>query len=435
MEFVRKLKELEAKGTPINVGIIGCGQMGSGLAHTLKHVVGMRAAAIADIDIERGIKTFTEMGFKRDSIVTTDRKAEAEDAVRRGKPVVTENALLLTRVEAISANVEATGVPDIGAQAAYESIEYKKPIIMLNAETDVTVGYILNDIARKSGSIYTVASGDEPGVCKTIFEQASLMGFEVVTLGKGKNNPVNFEAVPEMLEEEAHSKGMNPKMLTAFVDGTKTMVEMAAVSNATGLIPDVPGMHGPKVEIPDLAKVFIPSKDGGIFSGKGRVDYSTGKVAPGIFAIVYSDDKRIIKEMKFLTKWDGPYYLQLRPYHLCDLETPQSIAEAVLFNEVTITAEDMYSDVVCVSKRDIKAGEKLEGIGGHDWHGFIMTYKESRSKKAVPMGLGKGAKVLRDIKKGEVITEEDVKIDESSFVSRLRKLQEVLIEKRVQGEG
>ncbi|MCD6120826.1 MAG: hypothetical protein J7K04_03200 [Spirochaetales bacterium] len=430
MEFVRKLRELEAKGTPISVGIIGCGQMGSGLAHTLKHVVGMRASAIADIDTQRGIKVFSEMGFERDSIVVTNKKSEAEDAIKRGKPFVTENALLLTELDGINANVEATGVPDIGAQVAYDSIEHKKPIIMLNAETDVTVGYILDDIARKSGSIYTVASGDEPGVCKTIFEQASLMGFEVVTLGKGKNNPVNFEAVPEMLEEEARSKGMNPKMLTAFVDGTKTMVEMAAVSNATGLIPDVPGMHGSKVEIADLAKVFIPSKDGGIFKDKGRVDYSTGKVAPGIFAIVYADDKRIVKEMKFLTKWDGPYYLQLRPYHLCDLETPQSIAEAVLFNEVTITAEDMYSDVVCVSKRNIKAGEILEGIGGHDWHGFIMTYKESRSRKALPMGLGKGAKVVRDIKKGEVITEQDVIIDDASFVSRLRKLQEVLIEKR-----
>ncbi len=435
MEFVNKLKKLEADGAPIDVGIIGCGQMGSGLAHTLQHVVGMRTAAIADIDVERGIRTFLNLGFKRDSIVVTNRKSEAEDAVKRARPLVTEDGLLLPQLEAIDANVEATGVPDMGARVAYESIEYKKPIIMLNAETDVTVGYILNNIARKSGSIYTVASGDEPGVCKMLFEQAVLMGFEVVTLGKGKNNPVNFEAVPEMLEEEAKAKGMNPKMLTAFVDGTKTMVEMAAVSNATGLIPDVPGMHGPKVEIPDLARVFIPSRDGGIFSDKGRVDYSTGKVAPGIFAIVYSDDERIVKEMKFITKANGPYYLLLRPYHLCDLETPQSIAEAVLFNEVTITAEDMYSDVVCMAKREIKIGEILEGIGGHDWHGLIMTYKEARRKKALPIGVAKGAKVVRNIKRGEIISENDVRIDEGSFVYRLRKLQEVLLEEKTQTEG
>ena len=430
MEFIKKLEKLEAEGSSINVGIVGCGQMGSGLAHTLNHVIGMRAAAIADIEIEKGITVFLDMGYERDAVVVTNKKSEAEEAIKRKKPLVTEDALLLTRLDGISANVEATGVPEVGAQVAYESIEYKKPIIMLNAETDVTVGYILDDLARKSGALYTVASGDEPGVCKTIFEQAVLMGFEVVTLGKGKNNPVNFEAVPEMLEEEAISKGMNPKMLTSFVDGTKTMVEMAAVSNATGLVPDVPGMHGPKVEIEDLVKVFIPKKDGGIFSGKGRVDYSTGKVAPGIFAIVYSEDERIIKEMKFLTKADGPYYLLLRPYHLCDLETPQSIAEAVLFNEVTITAKGMYSDVVCVAKRDLKPGNILEGIGGHDWHGLIMKYEESRRKRAVPIGLGKGARVVRDIKKGQVITEEDVVMDDSSFVYRLRRLQEALVKNR-----
>jgi predicted homoserine dehydrogenase-like protein len=149
--------------------------------------------------------------------------------------------------------------PDVGAQVAYGSIMGKKPIVMLNVETDITVGAYLSDLARRTGALYTVASGDEPGVLKMLHEQALLMGFEVVALGKkGKNNPIDRSATTESCHDEATAKGMNPKMLAAFQDSTKTMVEMAAVSNATGLLPDVPGMHGPTVELPDLVRVFVP---------------------------------------------------------------------------------------------------------------------------------------------------------------------------------
>jgi predicted homoserine dehydrogenase-like protein len=297
---------------------------------------------------------------------------------------------------------------------------------MLNVETDITIGVFLDKLARKMGSIYTVASGDEPGVCKMLYEQAVLMGFEVVTLGKGKNNIIDLEATPESCVKEAASKNMNPKMLSAFKDGTKTMVEMAAVSNATGLVPDVPGMRGPKVETEELVKVFIPAADGGLFSKSGVVDYSTGAIAPGVFAIVRSYDARIRTEMKFITHAEGPYYLHFRPYHLCDLETPQSIAEAVLLGEVTVTASNMYSEVVCIAKRNIAPGEKLGGIGGADWYGKIMTYPDARAIKAVPIGIGANAVARNPIHKGSIITENEVNIDQSTFVYKLRRLQEAL---------
>ena len=427
MELVGKLKTRTAEGRPIAVGIVGCGQMGSGLAHTINNVDGMRVSAIADIDTQRALDTFAQMGYDRDDVVVTETPSAAADALAKGKAIATADALLLTAAEGIEANVEATGVTEIGARVAYESIMNRKPVVMLNVETDITIGWYLNRLARKQGSVYTVASGDEPGVCKMLWEQAKLMGFDVVTLGKGKNNKINFDATPESAREEALSKGMNPKMLAAFQDGTKTMVEMAAVSNATGLIPDVEGMHGPKVEVEDLTSVFIPAADGGIFSGKGRVDFSTGKIAPGVFAIVHTEDSRIRKEMKFITGADGPYYLHLRPYHLCDLETPQSIAEAVLLGEVTVTAAGMHAEVVCKAKRDIKAGETLGDIGGTDWYGTIMGYPEARSRRAVPIGIGAGMKATRDIAKGEIITEETATPNPESFVYRLRRLQESLI--------
>ena len=426
MELVSKLRRRAADGDPIRIGIVGCGQMGSGLAHAINNIDGMRVAAIADLDPQRGVTTFGDMGRDAAEIDVTDDLESVEDGIRAGKAMVTPDALAMPQLTGLEAIVEVTGVPDVGARVAHDAIMNRMPVIMMNVETDITIGVYLDRLARKMGSVYSVASGDEPGVLKMHWEQALLMGFEVVTLGKGKNNTIALAATPEACVAEAASKGMNPKMLSAFKDGTKTMVEMAAVSNATGLVPDVPGMHGPFVEQDDLVTAFIPEADGGILSQAGCVDYSTGPIAPGVFAVVRSYDKRIRKEMKFITYADGPYYLHFRPYHLCDLETPQSVAEAVLLDEVTVTPERMHSEVVCTAKRDLEPGTTLEGIGGTDWYGKLMTYPEARAAKAVPIGVGARAVVKRPITKGATITEDDVAVDESTFVARLRRLQDAL---------
>lgn len=426
MELVRKLRARHEAHDPIRVGIIGCGQMGSGLAHASSAVRGMRVAAIADIDPARAIATFVDLGHDRDDIVVTDAPSAAADALATGRPLATSDALLLPRLERLEANVEATGMPDVGARVAYESIANRKPVIMLNVETDVTVGLYLSSLAREAGTVYTVASGDEPGVCKMLHEQAVLMGFEVVCLGKGKNNVIDLDATPESCAEEAASKGMSPKMLAAFKDGTKTMVEMAAVSNATGLLPDVPGMHGPDVDVPDLQRVFIPASDGGILSRRGCVDYSTGPIAPGVFAVVYSDNPRIRKDMKFITRADGPYYLHFRPYHLCDLETPQSIAEAVLIGEVTVAPEGANAEVVCVAKRDIRAGETVGGIGGPDIFGRIHTHEQLVRERLVPLGIAEGGVALQDIPKGSPMTEASFAVDATTFVAGLRRAQDAM---------
>ncbi len=423
MELVRKLKQRQAEGNPVSVGLIGCGQMGSGLAHTINNIDGMAVRAIADIDPQRGIATFREMGVRRQAIESAETVGQIQDALARDCVVITPNAELLTQAEAIEANVEATGVPDVGAFIALRSIESRKPIIMLNVETDVTVGAYLSHLARKAGALYTVASGDEPGVCKMLFDQAVLMGFEVICLGKCKNNPIDFEMTPQRCEAEACSKDMNPKILASFIDGTKTMVEMAAVSNATGLLPDRPGMHGAKVEVEDLAGTFVPGEAGGIFSHRGTVEYSTGSFAPGVFAVVYTDDARIRKDMRFITKADGPYYLHYRPYHLCDLETPQSIAEAVLLNEVTVAAETMHSEVVAVAKRDLQAGARIDGIGSTDIYGRIYTYSEAKERKAVPLGIAPGGLVMHDIAKGDILTRTNFTPDDSTFIYKLRQQQ------------
>lgn len=430
MELVKKLKQRNEENNPICVGIIGCGQMGSGLAHAISNVTGMTVKAIADIDPNRAINTFCRMKWDKGDILATENAKQAQDALNSGKVVVTADAGLLTRLDGIEANVEATGVPDVGAFVAWSSIKNNKPIIMLNVETDVTVGVYLNHLARKAGSIYSVASGDEPGVCKMLYEQAMLMGFEIICLGKGKNNTINRQVTPQMCAEEAASKVMNPKMLTSFIDGTKTMVEMAAVSNATGLLPDVPGMHGPKADVDELVRTFIPKADGGILNRRGAVDYSTGAVAPGVFAIVYSDDPRMRRDMKLITKAEGPYYLHFRPYHLCDLETPQSIAEAVLLGEITIASESMNSEVVAVAKRRLKTGEKVEGIGSADLYGIIYTYKQAKAERAIPIGIADKGTVTKDVPKGSILTKDNFAPDTTTFVYRLRKEQDALVDSK-----
>lgn len=424
MELYERLQKREEEGRSIRVGLVGCGQMGSGMVHVTNQIVGMDTVALSDLDINRPLDTLKAIGVPQSQLRVTNRLGEAEDALRAGQYLVTEDALLLTQLDSLDAVVEATGITEIGSKVAWNCILHRKHVIMLNVETDVTVGPLLHRLAEQAGCVYTAASGDEPGVCKMLYNFAGTLGFDIVCLGKGKNNPIDFNATPESCQEEALARGMNPKMLAAFKDGSKTMVELAAMSNATGLVPDVPGMHGPQVDVPDLNKVLIPQEDGGILSRSGCVDYSTGKVAPGVFVIVTSPDPRIRVDMKFLSMGNGPYYTLYRPYHLCNVETPISIAEAVIYGESTIVSKRLVSEVAAIAKRDLKPGEVVGEIGCADFFGRTYIYEEAHALKAIPLGLVPGGKVVKEIARGEMLTEENFAPDPSIFVYKLRQMQD-----------
>jgi predicted homoserine dehydrogenase-like protein len=426
MQLYDRLLRRGEEGKPIAVGLVGCGQMGSGLVHVIHQMVGMDTMAIADVNPARALATLRSLGVPDDVIVTTDDPGTAEGAVRAGVTVVTEDAQMLAEIPSLDAVVEATGLTEVGATVAWHCIEASKHVVMLNVETDVTVGPILSQLAERAGCVYTVASGDEPGELKQLYDQASSLGFEVVTLGKGKNNTIDFDATPDRYRAEAESKGMNPKMLSAFKDGSKTMVEMAAVSNATGLVPDVPGMHGPRVEREDLQHAFVPQQDGGILSRRGCVDYTTGRIAPGIFAIVTSSDDRVHTDMRFVGMGDGPYYCLLRPYHLCNIETPLAIARAVLYGERTVASTRLVSEVVPIAKRDLQPGEVVGEIGCADYLGRIYTYAEAVEHGGIPIGLTPGGTVTHPIPKGERFTVANFTPDAGKFVYRLRALQDAL---------
>ena len=220
MQLLDHLLRREATQNPIRVGLVGCGQEGSGMVHVTHKMAGMETFAIADLDLKRPLKTLHDLGIANSAIQVTNQKGPAEDALRAGHYVVTEDANLLPQLDSLDALVEATGVTEVGAQVAWQSIMRKKHVVMLNVETDVTVGLMLSRLAEQVGCVYTASTGDEPGVCKQLYDFARTLGFEVVCLGKGKNNPIDYYANPDSCRVEAEGKNMNPKMLAAFQDGT-----------------------------------------------------------------------------------------------------------------------------------------------------------------------------------------------------------------------
>jgi predicted homoserine dehydrogenase-like protein len=222
---------------------------------------------------------------------------------------------------------------------------------------------------------------------------------------------------------------MNPRMLVEFVDGSKTMVEMAAIANATGLVPDIAGMHGPKADRDDLAKVLIPREDGGVLHKKGVVDYTVGKgVAPGVFVIVEATHPRIIERMDDLHVGKGPYYAFFRPYHLTSLEVPLTAARIMLYGKPDmVPLPNPVAEVCAVAKRDLRPGEILDFIGETCYRSWTMTVGEARAAKAIPVGLLEHGKVLAPIKKGELLTRANIAPDTTTRLYELRQLQDKMM--------
>lgn len=421
----RKLEELEQNGEIIKVGVVGAGQMGRGMISQIESMAGMRVVATADIQIGNVTNAYVKSGISADDVVETNSVQQAAAAIKEGKVVATTDAQLVTSLPEVDVVVDATGVPDIGAKIAWDAILNRKHIVMLNVEADVTVGVILKKMADASGVVYTGSAGDEPGAIMELFDFADALGFEVVALGKGKNNPLNLNANPDTAAEEAARKGASPKMLASFQDGTKTMVEMTAVANATGFLPDKPGMHGFVSDVKGLPEIFKLKGDGGEVSNKRIVEYING-IAPGVFAIIASEKEEVNHELKYLSMGDGPNYVLYRPYHLTSLETPISIARAYIYNEATIAPwHGLQAETVTVAKIDLAAGDFLDSIGGFTVYGHILTAQEARSKNALPLGLvDKNVRLKRDIKKGEVISYDDVEQTKDSTIWRLRRMQD-----------
>lgn len=435
----QKLIQREKEGRPIRVAIVGAGMMGTGVANQISPMPGIQVSLIADMVVEKGLKVFEANGVSREKVQVLDSANAIQDALRKGQFVVTADGELPAQVD-VDAVVEATGSPDAGARVAYSSILGRKHTIMLNVEADVMVGPILARTARSAGVVYTLASGDQPGAICEMYDWARTLGLDVVAAGRGTRlGPQNRYVTPDGFGEMAKQLGGNPQMLCSFRDGTKSQVEMAAVSNALGLVPDKRGMHEPFACVDDLPGVFRLKEMGGVISRPGVIEMANsfrpdgvevlqGMVFPGVFLVVTSDHPGIqglLKHLFRLIAKAGPNYGLFRPYHLTAVETPYSVVRACLYGEVTGAAGDkLITEVIAVAKKDLKKNEILDGGGGYTVYGLAERVEIAQREGLLPLGFAYRIPVLRDIPRDTPIRKEDVRIDTSSFLYKLRQLQD-----------
>ena len=419
----RLQQRLDDVGRPLRVGLVGAGQMGTGLAAQLLRMPGVELSAVFDVDRERAAGALAQAGIQASEVTDVDKAAQVIESGR---------SVAMTGIEDLGGLpldivVEATGVPDVGARVAIEALAGGVDIATLTVESDVTIGAYMAHLAAQTDALYSVCRGDEPVETKILVDFARDLNFEVICAGKGKNNPLDPHATPDQLAAQAAGKSMNPKMLTSFVDGSKAMIEMAALANTTGLEVSKRGMHGPASTVPTLHETFALEEDGGILEKAGVVDYCTGPVAPGVFVVVRTEDPYVHHEMTYLQMGDGPYFALYRPYHLASLEAPLTVYEMALDRHASLTSEHWTAEVGAQAKRPLKAGEKIDGIGGGMVRGLIDPVEQFGKDNAVPLGVLQRATLTRDIDVDQVLTYDDVELDESSVIVRMRRHQDALL--------
>lgn len=427
-EIDRKLEQLQKEGNPIKVGLIGAGQMGTDIVSQISCMVGIDVPVVIDLKTEIALNAYKIAGVDKKDIIETSDIDTASKAIKEGKKIVSTNYKIATRAEPIQVVIDATGSPEMGALISLDCINQKKHIVMLNVECDVTIGPIIRQLAENAGAVYSLAAGDEPAAIIELYRFAKALGFKIVAAGKGKNNPLDIYATPEQWEARAKERDMNAKMLVEFVDGSKTIIEMAAVSNATGLVPDIRGMHGPKCNVKDLTSIFCRKDQGGILKKEGIVDYAIGDINPGVFVIVTTDNPRLKSGLIQRDMGYGPNYLLLRPYHLCSIETPLTAVQGVIYGESSgHPLKALVSECITVAKKNLKKGEILDSMGGYCYRSSIELYGVAKEENMLPVGLAQGARLKCDVERDQIITWDMVELNENSVLLQLRRLQDSIL--------
>jgi len=415
------LKKREAEGRPIQVGIVGAGYMGRGMALTIeKAIPGMRVGAIYNRSPEKAKLALEQCGI--DDIREAKTPADIDAAIEKNQYVYCSDASLLCEAGNIDAIVEATGEVEFGAQISLKAIENGKHLILMNAELDAVVGPILKLYADRAGVVVTNVDGDQPGVVMNLFRWVETIGYRPVLAGNIKGLQDHYRT-PETQKgfAEAHKQGV--KMITSFADGTKISMEMAVVANATGFGVSVRGMKGPMcTHVTEAINSFTEDE----LSGGGIVDFILGaEPGPGVFVIGYNDEPVLRQYANYLKMGDGPYYTFYVPYHLPHLESPLTVARAVLFSDAaTSPLGAPVADVVTVAKTGLKAGEVLDGIGGFHCYGMVDNIDVAREGNLVPMSLIEGCTLKKDIAKDVAISYADLDFPADRVCDRLRREQD-----------
>jgi len=418
----RELQRRESRGDPIRTAVIGAGFMGKGLVYQLSKMPGMRPSLIVNRTADKAIAAYVESGFKRETIFQSDDLAKLATAIAENRPSISTVAEIAGFIPTLDVVIEATGAVELGAREALSCIKNKKHFISLNAETDGTLGCLLKRKADIAGSVYSNADGDQPGVIMRMIEYCKGCGFDVLAAVNCKGF-MNVDATPDSIREWAIRQNTSPRMTCAFTDGTKMNIEQNVVCNAAGLVPAKRGMIGVTTSQKTAVKDFEAT--GAMSDERGIVDYTLGgDFGGGIFIIAHGKNREFVQPyLKYLKMGDGPNYMFFRPYHLCHIETPLSAAEAVIYKEPTIAPKGRpVAQTITIAKRDLKAGEILDGIGGFNQYGQLETAQNASG--CLPIGLADKVRLTRDMKKGDAIPEEAVELDESTLLVRLWREQQ-----------
>jgi len=410
------LREREAAGNPIRVGMVGAGATGRAIALQLgTPVPGIRLVAIANRTPAHGERAFREANVTEWSCVGSSQEAEA--AISRGMPVLTDDPSVLTACDAVDILVEVTGTVGAAASVVLEAFDYGKHAVLVNAELDSLLGPILKEKAERAGVVLTHTDGDEPGVAMTLLRYLRTLGLRPVAAGNIKGM-VDYYRNPETQRAFAEKNDQDVMKVTSFADATKLSMETTVLANATGFRAGRRGMYGPACKYVREMADLLPADQ---MLDTGLVDYALG-AAPhtGAFVIVHEDSPLKKAQLAYYKLGDGPFYVFYTPFHLPHIQIASTIGRAVVLRDPTVAPiAGPVCEVVTVAKRDLKAGERLDGIGGFCAYGLIDNAPAARATEALPIGLSEGCVLRRDIAKDDMLSFDDVEAPSGRLVEAL----------------
>jgi predicted homoserine dehydrogenase-like protein len=441
MNLHSKLLEREAAGQPVTVGVIGAGKFGTMFLAQARLTRGMHVAGVADVAVARARAQLQTAGWPGEQYAV----ASLDEAHAQRATYLTDSAEQLIANPRIDVIIEATGVPAAGIKHALAAIAHGKHIVMVNVEADALAGPLLARRATDAGVVYSLAWGDQPALICEHVDWARAAGFKVVAAGKGtryephyhKSNPDNVWDILDKYLSISDRKSINPKMFNSFIDGTKSGIEMTAVCNATGLMPQSNGLSFPPATRFELAEICKPKSDGGTLEKAGVTEVTSsvfrdGRDVPhhlalGTYVVIEGETeyaRRCFKEYAMLPDKSGKYAALYRPIHMIGLELGISVASTALRHEPTGTPTGFRSDVVATAKLALKAGEILDGEGGFCVWGKQTPAELSLQERLLPLGLAHEVKLKRDIAEGAAIGWDDVEIDANDLAVKVRREME-----------
>ncbi|MSQ88046.1 MAG: flagellar biosynthesis protein FlgA [Betaproteobacteria bacterium] len=441
MNLYAKLQQREAQQKPLRIGLIGAGKFAAMYLAQLPRTPGVHLLAIADLAPAKARENLKKVGWDPLRMAA----ASIDEALKNKCTHISDDWQALVSHPALDIVIEATGNPLVAVEHILAALRHGKHVVNVTVEADAYCGPMLARKALEAGLVYSLAYGDQPAIICDLVDWARAAGFPVVAAGRGhKWLPHYAQSTPEtvwgyygLTPEQAVLGGLNPKMFNSFLDGSKPAIEASAVCNATGLTPSPTGLAFPACAIDALPNLMRPREEGGLLHHKGQVEVVSslerdGTVIPydirfGVWVVFEGETeyiRRCFSEYGVQTDATGRYACMYKRWHLIGLEVGISVAAVGLRGEATGCATGWRADAVANAKRDLKAGEILDGEGGYTVVGRLMPAEASLAQGCLPLGLAHGWKLLRPVAAGQALKWGDVALDANLPAVKLRREME-----------